>query len=65
MSAGDTRSSPLTYLFACSGWNIDDIEILGSPIITLAVSLPSNTVTEGDAPTTGTITVFPAPVPAT
>ena len=54
----------LTDLYAYSGWNIDDVEFLGVPMITLAVGLASSAVTEGDAPTSGTITVSPAPASA-
>lgn len=51
----------LTDLYPLSGWNLDDIEILGTPLISLAMSLSTNTVTEGDAAPTGTITVTPIP----
>ncbi|MHA3774436.1 M36 family metallopeptidase [Verrucomicrobiota bacterium sgz303538] len=43
-----------------SGWNIDDIEILGTPPADLTVTLPAST-TEGDQARTATITASPAP----
>ena len=49
-------------IYAYSGWNLDDIEILGTPTILLSVGTPSATVTEGDPPVTGTLTVTPAPL---
>ncbi|MEA3208287.1 MAG: large repetitive protein [Chthoniobacter sp.] len=42
-----------------SGWNIDDIEILGVPAANFAISLQA-AITEGDAPASGTVTALPA-----
>lgn len=36
-----------TGAFAYSGWNIDDIELLGTPVRAIALSMPTN-ATEGD-----------------
>ena len=47
-------------VFPYSGWNIDDIEILGAPPTNLTLALPATAV-EGAAPLTGTVTVAPAP----
>ncbi len=47
-------------VFAYSGWNIDDIEILGAPPTNLTLTLPSS-ATEGAAPLTASVTVTPAP----
>jgi uncharacterized repeat protein (TIGR01451 family) len=47
--------------FAYSGWNLDDVEILGTPIALLSLNTGSATATEGDGPLTATITASPAP----
>jgi hypothetical protein len=47
--------------FAYSGWNIDDIEILGAPPEELTLTLPASG-TEGDLLVNGTITASPPPV---
>ena len=49
-------------VFAASGWNIDDIEILGDPGQSLFLSLSTNEVTEGSPPVTATLTISPVPV---
>ena len=54
-----------TGAYSASGWNIDDIEILGSPNASLNVALTPSTVTEGDAPGNATLTISPAPTTAT
>jgi uncharacterized repeat protein (TIGR01451 family) len=46
--------------FAYSGWNIDDVEFLGTTPNQLSVSVPS-TATEGDPPTNGVVSVTPVP----
>lgn len=46
--------------WAYSGWNIDDIEILGTSLTSLSLSLPAE-VTEGDGTATGTISTSQAP----
>ena len=48
--------------YAYAGWNLDDIEILGASTNQLAVSLSTNSATEGGAPVTGTIHAAPPPV---
>ena len=48
--------------FAYSGWNIDDVEILGTPATSLALSLSPSSITEGAGPATATLTASPAPV---
>ena len=48
--------------YAYSGWNIDDIEIVGSPVQELFVSLSSNNATEGTGPVTATLSASPAPI---
>ncbi|MDP3850418.1 MAG: cadherin-like beta sandwich domain-containing protein [Luteolibacter sp.] len=53
-----TSSGALAY----TGWNIDDIEILGASNNQLAVSSSTNTTTEGAGPATGTIHATPPPV---
>jgi VCBS repeat-containing protein len=46
--------------FPYSGWNIDDVEILGNSSQTVRVTLPASG-TEGAGPLTGTVTASPAP----
>lgn len=47
--------------YAYSGWNVDDIQILGLPSRELHLVLPDS-VTEGTASTSASITVNPAPL---
>lgn len=54
------RVNTVSNVWAYSGWNIDDIAIRGVPVKSLAFALPADT-TEGDAPTTVTLTVTPVP----
>jgi hypothetical protein len=46
--------------YAYSGWNIDDVEFLGSLPNRLTISMPS-AATEGDPPTNGVVSVVPVP----
>lgn len=46
--------------FPYSGWNLDDIQILASPMQQLVLDLPDS-VTEGGSPAQATVTVSPAP----
>ncbi len=51
--------------FAYSGWNIDDVEILGTPATSLALVLSPSSVTEGAVPATATLTASPPPTVST
>ncbi len=50
-----------TGAYSMSGWNIDDIELLGTPVTNLALSLSPPSVTEGAGPATATLVATPAP----
>jgi uncharacterized repeat protein (TIGR03803 family) len=51
--------------FAYSGWNIDDIELLGAPLTALTMSLSPGSATEGGAPVTATLGIYPTPTATT
>ena len=50
-----------TGVFPNSGWNIDDIEILGSPVSAVTLQLSASNVTEGASPVTATLGINPIP----
>jgi subtilisin family serine protease len=46
--------------FAYSGWNMDDIQLLGAPMQQMVLELPES-ITEGDSPAQARVTISPAP----
>jgi hypothetical protein len=44
---------------SATGWNIDDIEILGAPVQSLGLTLAPSSATEGSGPATATLTINP------
>lgn len=48
-------------VYTYSGWNLDDIQVLASPVRRMALSLPVAATQEGAAPVTATLMVTPVP----